>query len=152
MSRDRDPSLLVGWAGWGFEVVLVNARHVHSVPGRKSDVVDCEWLRYLHSVGLLRGSFRPDAPSLCQAVAAYYTDVQQHDGWSPARLTPLLAVLHENLPWLKQWHNDIDPEYHQRLGDFYGTFLRSELTRLGLTEEDLRVWTPPNTAKSRRRV
>ena len=43
----------------GFEVVLVNARHVKSVPGRKSDVADCEWLRYLHSVGLLRGSFRP---------------------------------------------------------------------------------------------
>lgn len=37
----------------------MNARHVHSVPGRKSDVADCEWLRYLHSVGLLRGSFRP---------------------------------------------------------------------------------------------
>ena len=43
----------------GFEVVLVNARHVRSAPGRKSDVADCEWLRYLHSVGLLRGSFRP---------------------------------------------------------------------------------------------
>ena len=45
---------------YGFDVVLVNARHVRSVPGRKSDVADCEWLRYLHSVGLLRGSFRPD--------------------------------------------------------------------------------------------
>ena len=42
----------------GLEVVLVNARHVRSVPGRKTDVSDCEWLRYLHSVGLLRGSFR----------------------------------------------------------------------------------------------
>ena len=48
----------------GFEVVLVNARHVKSVPGRKSDVADCEWLRYLHSVGLLRGSFRP-ADEIC---------------------------------------------------------------------------------------
>ncbi len=48
----------------GFEVVLVNARHVRSVPGRKSDVSDCEWLRYLHSVGLLRGSFRP-ADEVC---------------------------------------------------------------------------------------
>ena len=38
----------------GFEVVLVNARHVKNVPGRKSDVSDCEWLRELHSVGLLR--------------------------------------------------------------------------------------------------
>jgi transposase len=45
----------------GFEVVLVNARDVHNVPGRKSDVQDCEWLRELHSVGLLRASFRPAA-------------------------------------------------------------------------------------------
>jgi transposase len=43
----------------GFEVLLVNARHLKNVPGRKSDVSDCEWLRALHSVGLLRGSFRP---------------------------------------------------------------------------------------------
>ena len=48
----------------GLEVVLVNARHVRSVPGRKTDVSDCEWLRYLHSVGLLRGSFRP-ADEVC---------------------------------------------------------------------------------------
>jgi transposase len=45
----------------GLEVVLVNARHVKNVPGRKSDVRDCEWLQQLHSVGLLRGSFRPSA-------------------------------------------------------------------------------------------
>ena len=43
----------------GVAVVLVNARHFTNVPGRKSDVTDCEWLRDLHSVGLLRGSFRP---------------------------------------------------------------------------------------------
>jgi transposase len=43
----------------GFEVVLVNARDVHNVRGRKSDVSDCEWLQELHSVGLLRASFRP---------------------------------------------------------------------------------------------
>jgi transposase len=45
----------------GLEVLLVNARHVKNVPGRKSDVSDCEWLQELHSVGLLRGSFRPVA-------------------------------------------------------------------------------------------
>jgi transposase len=43
----------------GFDVLLVNARHLKNVPGRKSDVTDCEWIRDLHSVGLLRGSFRP---------------------------------------------------------------------------------------------
>jgi transposase len=43
----------------GFEVYLVNAQHVKNVPGRKTDVSDCQWIQYLHSVGLLRGSFRP---------------------------------------------------------------------------------------------
>ena len=45
----------------GFELLLVNARDAHNVRGRKSDVTDCEWLRELHSVGLLRASFRPAA-------------------------------------------------------------------------------------------
>ena len=43
----------------GIEVCLVNARHCKNLPGRKTDVQDCQWLQYLHSVGLLRGSFRP---------------------------------------------------------------------------------------------
>jgi transposase len=45
----------------GFDVVLVNARDFKSVPGRKTDVLDCQWLQELHTYGLLRGSFRPDA-------------------------------------------------------------------------------------------
>jgi transposase len=48
----------------GLEVVLVNARHCKNLPGRKTDVQDCQWLQYLHSVGLLRGSFRP-ADQVC---------------------------------------------------------------------------------------
>jgi transposase len=43
----------------GFEVCLVNARHVQKVPGRKSDVTDCQWLQRLHEAGLLQASFRP---------------------------------------------------------------------------------------------
>jgi transposase len=43
----------------GLDVCLVNARHVKNAPGRKTDVSDCQWLQYLHSVGLLRASFRP---------------------------------------------------------------------------------------------
>ena len=43
----------------GVEVKLVNARHVKNVPGRKSDVIDCQWLQQLHTYGLLRGAFRP---------------------------------------------------------------------------------------------
>jgi len=45
----------------GFEVHLVNARHAKNVPGRKSDVKDCQWLQQLHTFGMLRGSFRPQA-------------------------------------------------------------------------------------------
>lgn len=45
----------------GFEVAVVNARHLKNVPGRKSDIQDCQWIQGLHSVGLLRGSFRPAA-------------------------------------------------------------------------------------------
>jgi transposase len=45
----------------GLEVKLVNAHHVKTVPGRKSDVLDCQWLQQLHSYGLLSGSFRPEA-------------------------------------------------------------------------------------------
>lgn len=43
----------------GFEVFLVNAAHVKNVPGRKTDVLDCQWLQQLHSFGLLRASFIP---------------------------------------------------------------------------------------------
>ena len=46
---------------YGFEVRVVNARHVKNVPGRtKTDVLDCQWIQKLHSFGLLKGSFRPD--------------------------------------------------------------------------------------------
>jgi len=43
----------------GFEVKLVDARRVKNVSGRKSDVLDCQWLQQLHTYGLLAGAFRP---------------------------------------------------------------------------------------------
>lgn len=46
------------------EVVLANARHLKNVPGRKTDVKDCQWIQQLHSYGLLTGSFRP-AQDIC---------------------------------------------------------------------------------------
>ena len=45
---------------YGFEVYLVNARHIKNVSGRKSDVLDCQWIQQLHTYGLLQASFRPD--------------------------------------------------------------------------------------------
>ena len=73
----------------GIEVLLVNARHVKGVPGRKSDILDCQWIQQLHTFGLLRGSFRPDAPiaalrslirhrdQLVEAAASYVRRMQK---------------------------------------------------------------------------
>jgi transposase len=44
----------------GLEVILVNARQTKNVAGRKSDVLDCQWIQRLHTYGLLQGSFRPE--------------------------------------------------------------------------------------------
>ena len=49
----------------GFELYLVNARQVKNVTGRKTDILDCQWLQQLHTYGLLRGSFRP-SQEICE--------------------------------------------------------------------------------------
>lgn len=53
----------------GFDVILVNAREAKSVPGRKTDVNDAQWIQQLHQYGLLRASFRP--PQAIAALRAY---------------------------------------------------------------------------------
>jgi len=53
----------------GLAVYLVNARHLKHVPGRKSDIQDCQWIQKLHALGLLTASFRPDG-EMC-ALRAY---------------------------------------------------------------------------------
>ena len=57
-------------AAAGFEVCLVNPRHVKHVRGRKTDVSDCQWLQHLHAVGLLQASFRP-ADDICALRTLY---------------------------------------------------------------------------------
>jgi transposase len=44
----------------GFDVQLVSTKHLKAVPGRKTDVADCQWIQLLHERGMLRGSFRPE--------------------------------------------------------------------------------------------
>ena len=66
----------------GIEVCLVNARHCKNLPGRKTDVQDCQWLQYLHSVGLLRGSFRP-----VETVCAVRSLLRHRDGLVRAAAT-----------------------------------------------------------------
>ena len=67
----------------GFEVVLANARQISNVPGRKTDMLDCQWLQLLHACGLLRGSFRP-SDEICRLRALIRernTMVEQRADW-----------------------------------------------------------------------
>lgn len=67
----------------GLEVLLVNARHISNVPGRKTDMLDCQWIQLLHGCGLLRGSFRP-SDDICQLRALIRernTMVEQRSDW-----------------------------------------------------------------------
>lgn len=63
----------------GLTMYLVNGRHVKHVPGRKSDMQDCQWLQKLHALGLLTGSFRPDG-DMCalRAYLRHRADLVQH--------------------------------------------------------------------------
>jgi transposase len=67
----------------GFEVHLVNARQISHVPGRKTDMLDCQWLQLLHACGLLRGSFRPgdDICRLRALIRERNNIVEQRSDW-----------------------------------------------------------------------
>ena len=80
-----------------------------------------------------------------QALATYYEDRRLQAGWPAERLFPLLVGLAELLPWLRQWHNEIDPESGERLGDYFTAFTESEARRHGYTLDALSSWSPPLT-------
>ena len=83
----------------GIEVLLVNARHIKNVPGRKSDVSDCEWLRELHSVGLLRGSFRPtEAIVALRAYVRHRQSLVESAGTYVQRMQKALVQMNLQLP------------------------------------------------------
>lgn len=75
------------------------------------------------------------------------------EGWdqaNPDKLTPMLAGLTELLPWVRQWHGEIDPEYGESVADTIEEVLRSNSADLGVTTEDLAAWRPPATTRVRR--
>ena len=76
------------------------------------------------------------------ALAAYYLEMKESEGWEAARLQPLLAGLLELVPWLEQWHNEVDPVYGERMGAYYKGFVSEEARSHGFTLDDLRAWKP----------
>lgn len=71
-----------------------------------------------------------------KTLAAYYEKLRQ-EGASEPRLLLVLAGLHQLIPWLLQWHNEVDPEFGLKLGDFNRGHVREEARRLGRTEAEL---------------
>ncbi len=77
------------------------------------------------------------------AIASYYLQMKENEGWPPVRLKPLLTGLQELVPWLKQWHNEYSSVHATRMGDYFESFVFDEARALGFTIADLCSWTPP---------
>ncbi|MEQ8856840.1 BREX-2 system adenine-specific DNA-methyltransferase PglX [Gimesia sp.] len=89
-----------------------------------------------------------DHLQLARAISAYFVEVQeQFGGRDDPRLIPLLACLEELLPWLKQWHHDLDPEFNQRMDEVFAGFLTTEAKALDMTIDQIKNWQPPKKTK-----
>jgi len=89
----------------GFSVVLANAKHVKNVPGRKTDVLDCQWLQRLHSFGLLAGSFRPE-DAMC-IIRSYWRHRQSLVEYRAAHIQHMQKALSQMNLQLHKVVNDI---------------------------------------------
>lgn len=92
-----------------------------------------------------------DHAQQARALGAYYMLIKGEEGSDSPKLKPLLVGLLELLPWIRQWHGGLDLESGMELAPFYESFVDSEARSLGLTVEDLRRWTPPESGGGRRR-
>jgi len=88
---------------------------------------------------------------LAIAIASYYQDMKDNEGWPTERLVPLLAGIAELVPWIRQWHNEPDPDHGERMGDYLNGFADEEARALGLTRAALGEWQPPVIKAIRRK-
>ncbi len=121
----------------------------------KLDVPKERWISFPHCEGpdgtLMLCWAGYDHLQQARAISAYYVQVQTEFGGSDdPRLIPLLACLIELLPWLKQWHNDLDPEFNMSMGDYFEGFINEEARQLGKTLQEIKDWVPPAKAPARR--
>lgn len=86
-----------------------------------------------------------------QALASAWIEGEERTGAEPTQMLPLLVALVEQLPWVKQWHNAIDPETDVRPGDYFEQWLGEQLNRQGWTPETLAEWQPTAAPRRRRR-
>jgi hypothetical protein len=91
---------------------------------------------------LLLGWAGWDHREQAQALAVLASERRSEDGWGRDRIAPLLAGLAELLPWVEQWHGEIDPVFGSSPAELYQGFLDAQLAELDLTRTDLATWRP----------
>jgi hypothetical protein len=84
-----------------------------------------------------------DARARALALAGYLYEMEQREGTDTARLTPALVGLDELLPWVHQWHPDIDDDLGLSTGDYLQGLLDAQLAQHRLTLREVRAWQPP---------
>jgi hypothetical protein len=84
------------------------------------------------------------------AIVTYY-DKQKKEGWLQQRLVPLLTGLDQLIPWIKQWHPEIDAEFSESAGQAYESLLKTDVYELGLTLEAVRDWKPSESKAPQKR-
>jgi len=73
------------------------------------------------------------------------------DGWDCERLKPLLAGLSEAMPWVRQWHAEVDDRFGASPAEAYDAYLTAKCDSCNFSEEDLRNWKPPQSTRGRRK-
>jgi hypothetical protein len=92
-----------------------------------------------------------DGKARALALTTHIYELQQREGADGTRLAPALAGLDELLPWVHQWHAEIDAELGTTTGDYLQGLLDDQLARHGLTLSEVRAWAPAVAAVRRRR-
>jgi hypothetical protein len=92
-----------------------------------------------------------DHAELAQAIGTLLMERQQNDGWDADRSWPLVVAMAELLPWLAQWHADVDPRLGDSPAGLYRAFTEQQALSGGRTLADVPGWRPAPTARGRKK-
>ncbi len=122
----------------------------------KLDMPKERWISFPHCEGedgtLVIAWAGYDHLQLARAIAERYEQAKEQEG---RKLVPLLACIGQLIPWLKQWHNEWNPAFGTRMGDYFEGYLAEESKAAGMSIDEVMAWTPPKKsarAKRRKRI
>ena len=85
-----------------------------------------------------------------RAIATRVVEQSEDHGPDASRLTPLLACVLEQIPWIAQWHPESDSVYGGAPVTYFEGWLDSQLSELAVTRDALRAWRPPAPTRGRK--